>query len=276
MEKKTKNTGKCNLTGDIDAFVKSHIIPKGLIPKTYKNIPFMQPLAKGKSKKVHHGYYDSNIVTRKGEDILAELDSWAISNFREKKLVWTGWGNDNHLEDEGIDYSKEEVSIRKISNINTNTLRIFCLSLLWRASLSELPDLQHIKIPRQDIEKIRKIILSKKSSNADFYPIMLTQFHTREIGNTHLIVPHEDILVMEIKKGKPIKLPFYRFYFDGLIIQIYTENTVNHSEYFSSLVVGYDNNLTLLTRKYEGSREQLSYESSLENHVNEFIKSRGM
>lgn len=86
----TKTSDICQLTGLKGKFVKAHIIPKGLMPKIRKDEPFIQLLENGRRRKLHHGLYDSKIVTRQGEDFLAELDSWAIDELRTNKLEWMG------------------------------------------------------------------------------------------------------------------------------------------------------------------------------------------
>ena len=89
--------GTCKLTGDVGPMIKAHILPGALCDPRPANEPFIQVGVDFRPTTRRTGWYDQNIVTQKGEDILTSYDTWAITELRRQKLVWSGWGQDESL-----------------------------------------------------------------------------------------------------------------------------------------------------------------------------------
>jgi hypothetical protein len=130
-------TGVCKLTGNTGAFVKPHIIPKaftathdGKNPLTQAGIG-VQPIRRWDSS------YDTQLVIRDDEDILEKYDAFAVSELRNHKLVWSSWGPMISVCTDDLIQIDETHGMRRITGINTLQLRMFFLSLLWRASASK-------------------------------------------------------------------------------------------------------------------------------------------
>jgi hypothetical protein len=90
--KKGQKFGTCKLTGLKGKYVKSHIVPQAFTIGLRKGHPLYQKGAQGKYFRKWSSWYDSELVTKEGEVILAKYDDWAAKILADKKLVWTSWG----------------------------------------------------------------------------------------------------------------------------------------------------------------------------------------
>ncbi len=176
--------GFCQLTGELGQFVKSHIIPQALMLGVKDGEPLVQYGATSRPSRKWTSWYDAALVTRTGEDILADLDTWAISELRNQRLVWSGWGDDGAL----VDHRpiNNVFGVREVS-LDTEKLRLFFLSLLWRAGANRMLEFQEIDPPASHLEIIRAALLGRGMPEIDFYPVQVTQISTK--GDVHNHAP---------------------------------------------------------------------------------------
>lgn len=266
--KKTQRTryGLCKLTGRPGAFVKSHLIPEALTRPSQAGAPLFQYGDGPKPTRRWSSWYDAELVTRAGEDILSALDTWAIEVLREHKLVWSGWGEAIELGELHTKFSKH-LGIREVT-LDTKRLRVFFLSLLWRAAASKLHEFNGVTLPQEDIEIIREILLGQKEPDATFYPVQLTQVSTK--GLIHNQAPYLDIKYvpdLDSENAAPHPVKTIRFYFDGLIAHfaIGTPPLENASD-LGSLVVGNSATVVLSTVTFEDSMQGRDVLTVLEQH----------
>jgi hypothetical protein len=247
-------SGTCKLTLKDGPFVKSHVIPKALTLPTYKGKPFLQFHPGGKPVRRWSSWYDSNLVTREGEDILTEFDTWAITELRRHKLIWSSWGKKRNLGSLHTAASDTPWGRRKIAGIDPTKLRLFFLSLLWRAASTTLPEFAEVQLPQEDLETLRKMIVARTPEPVSFYPTTLIQLST--IGAVHNYAPIAQIKeIPSLEPGEAtIALPIFRFYFDGLIAHMHRQSSDDgYTAALGSLVVGAADLLVILTQTYEAS-----------------------
>ncbi|WP_449440947.1 hypothetical protein [Pseudomonas migulae] len=255
--------GLCKLTKKSGTYVDSHIIPLALtkpISGQYfiEGGPGIRPIRR------HSSWYDNKLVTRKGEDILSSLDSRAISILREHKIVWSGWAGEATLSEEVNVELSEGYGIRTIHGADVKTLRLFFLSLLWRAASSNRPEFAEISLSAVDIEKLRIMIVDGDIEPLELFPIQLTQLST--YGPRHNLGP----IVMEmLHKSEPedegVLLHTCRFYFDGLIANVFLDVPKNLFDSLSGLYVGGDEDIIALCIPFEKSFQL----ENLEKHMHE-------
>jgi hypothetical protein len=198
-------------------------------------------------------WYDRSLVTREGEDILAALDSWAITELRKHKLVWTGWGPMTVLNADHDAINGTPWGIRRIKLIDTRRLRLFLLSLLWRAAASSRPEFSGVALPPEDLEFLRTMIIRGNPAPLYFYPMALVQLST--MGEIHNHTPFADVKHVPAIGDEPERLiPIFRFYFDGLIIHVHQQATDSGYEArLGSLIVGNSEELAVSTVTFEAS-----------------------
>lgn len=257
---KSNPTGTCKLTGQTGRFIKSHIIPQALTRPAQRNLPFWQVHPDKPPLRRWSSWYDSELVVRAGEDILTSYDTWAVEALRRERLVWSGWGSQKSLGALNYNIGDSPWGVRKIENIDGKRLRLFLLSLLWRAAVTDLPEFDSVLLPADDIEHLRTLICTGNSGPMDFYPAQLTQLST--IGVIHNHAPFADIKsVPDLGGGdltRHLQEPIFRFYFDGLIVHIYRRKFPSAEiQELGNLIVGQDDTLLVTTQTYEGSYQSL-------------------
>lgn len=209
--------GRCKLTHCDGQFVDSHILPKALT-KADGLDPGLIQMGNGQTERRFSSWYDQFLVTQEGENILANYDNWAIPVLRKYQLVWSGWGPLQELTD--VNIFSGVSGIRILKGGNWKKLRMFFLSLLWRAATTNRPEFSEIEISVQDLEQLRKMVLAEDPFPLDFYPISLTQHSTR--GINHNLTPLADVKKIPNldPAGGEWEMPYFRFYLDGLILHI--------------------------------------------------------
>lgn len=252
-EPKPSKFGTCRLTGKHGKFVKSHIIPRALTKSEVAGEPRWQAGQGRAVSKRFDSWYDPQLCTQAGEDILAAIDGAAITELRRCKLVWSGWEGAQTLGSEHQQLGDTPHGIRKLEKIDLGLLRRFFLSLLWRTAASERWEFGEVQIPDADLSQMRDLILSGDPGPIDFYPISLTQLST--VGPSHNLTPILMTKEMpEIEDCPARSVDLIRFYFEGLIAHIHRHNSDNgETSGMGPLVVGGAGNLIVPTVTFEAS-----------------------
>jgi hypothetical protein len=250
----------CKLTLEEGKFVKSHLIPAALTKPDAPGEPFYQGGYGAKPSKKWSSWYDQELVIRKGEDVLASYDTWAIAELRRLRLVWSGWQTEDELTDH-LKIPDTPWGARKVETEDPAKLRLFFLSLLWRAAASSRWEFGEVWLPQDHLEQLRAMVLDGEGKPNSFYPIQLTQISTK--GRTQNLVP------IAIKKpippvgdAKPMVVDAFRFYMEGLIAHFarppFDEGLTQE---LGSLVVGNEKSITLSTVTYEQSFQRQNLET---------------
>ncbi len=217
--------GTCRLTLSQGKFVKSHLLPEALTQPDYKGAHLVQSGHGTRPIKRWTSWYDRSLVTRKGEDILSEYDSWGIQELRRQRLVWSGWGDAKRLTElvEHHEIADSPYGIRKFQPSDAKRLRLFFLSLLWRAAASTLVEFMEVQTTEKELEHLRTALTGASQPSPTLYPIQLLQLSTR--GLRHNMTPlAQTKLIPDIKQGVSSEVPIFRFYIDGLIIHFHRKS----------------------------------------------------
>jgi len=242
--------GTCKLTGTQGTLVKCHLLPKALTCPPDRGEVRVEggegrlPVAR------YDSWFDKSIVTRKGEDIFEKLDDFAIKELRRHKLVWSSWGRDEVTCPVPNDDTTKWGGVRFISFSDPARLRLFCLSLLWRAAVTKLPGFSTITLSDDRRDLIRDMLLSENAAPIHCFPINLIQLTTR--GGWHNQSPIKQFLDLKEFEA-PTKIGVYRFYFDGLVIRINDELDDPVPDRHKGIGLGEATPQVVLTVPYEGS-----------------------
>jgi hypothetical protein len=254
--------GQCALTLKEGKYVDSHIIPKALT-KADGLAPGLTQYQFGKIEKRFSSWYDPALVIREGEDILSAYDSWGIKKLRELRLVWSGWGHQTEIIDQHKIHDK--FGIRLISGHDWKNLRVFFLSILWRAAASKRVEFKEITIPNNELELLRKMVVDGNPESLFFYPITLTQISTRGLNHNHGPIADRMKIPSLKETGKPWFMPYFRFYMDGLIVN-FSRLSEEKNKYLNlgSQWVGSDKeNLLISTVSWDISSQKLNMDITL-------------
>jgi len=247
--------GVCKLTGSTGKFVDSHLIPKALTRAGGLGSSLIQGGVGRRPVTRHSSWYDPELVTQEGETILAKLDDWAIRELRRTKLVWSGWGPTKTLTDVDL-IPGTEWGNRFVESKHWRRLRLFFLSLLWRAAASTREEFSEVRLADEDRERLRKMIVEENPDPIDYFQIQLVQLST--LGFEHNHTPISGTKVISGVNGESdYEVPFYRFYFDGLIAHLDRRPIAEvQKRPMKELVLGYSERLCVATVSYRESSQR--------------------
>ena len=254
MAGKDSVTGICALTLSQGAFVRSHLIPQALARIEPSNSPII--LLKGdEARPVRRwsGWYDEQLVTRAGEDILARYDDWAIKFLRHHRLIWSSW--ESLSQPPPLDDNFGPFGIRVIENVEAEPLRLFFHSLLWRAAASSLPEFNSITLPDADMEILRVSLLTAGPVAEDFYPISLMMFSTA--AEAHIWAPETLMMPVIDDQGNQVgERPIFRFCVDGLVVNFRRPVEECNQEDLADCRLGNSSRLIIHSQPFDGSRQK--------------------
>lgn len=247
---KRKTFGTCALTGETGQFIKSHLIPRALTRLSKTGEKRIQSEIGGRATRTSDSWYDLKLVTQAGEDILSDIDSRGIDELRRLRLIWSGMDGQEPTTNWSLD---EGPSIREVHITNSTVLRIFFLSLLWRAGATKLDHFRHVQLTSDEIEDLRSRVLAQEPGPADDFPILLYQLTE---GPAHNRVPllEEEVQPNTTGDQSEQRVTYVRFYFDGLIARIYLKSRQELPEYYSKICIQDNKDFIVFVHKFEASR----------------------
>lgn len=238
--------GRCRLTGHEGKLVRSHLLPKSVTRAPDPGEPRVDGYAAARPVKRFDSWYDPTLVTRAGEDILSDYDDWAIKELRRLQLIWSAWGDLESLPAQDVEWPQgSSLGLRHLECIDVRKLRLFFLSLLWRAASTSLEGFK-VAIASDKVEALRQMIVAGNPKPTSMFPVALIQLSTK--GPWHNAGPR----VESLADGTT----FFRFYFDGLIAHIYDDVTDDFVANAGALILGESSSITVMTRPYEESAQR--------------------
>ncbi len=255
----TSKRGVCRLTLTDGQFVRCHLIPDAFTKAGTKGAPLIQFGSGRRPSRRWTSWHDEHLVTRTGEDILAALDDWAIRALRLHSLIWSGWGEATPLPPNHPVAKARGFSGRILGGMDLSRLRLFLLSLLWRAAATDRTEFSEVSIPEEHLEVLRQALVSGKMPDENFYPATLTQLSTRGIRQNQ--VPLAEMMPAPNLPGLGFQMrPIFRFYFDGLVTHFH-RSASGVIDSLRPTAVGTSDALLVTLIPYERSyqRENLHY-----------------
>lgn len=255
--------GTCALTGKSGQFVKSHLIPRALTRLSRNGEKYIQSGIGESMRRVSDSWYDLKLVVKEGEDILSAIDDVGIRQLRENHLVWSGWGQHESLRDVlGWD---SDSPMRSLRLQNSGDLRLFFLSLLWRAGASRLPDFKDVTLTPEEIEDLRQRVFKRDPGAQADYPIVLHQISTR--GAHHNRTPLLEETTMEVEGEPEYRIVYVRFYFEGLVARIYLGSRTNIPTFFSKVGINDEAEFVVFLNDFENSRTKTNLVSMMHDYA---------
>lgn len=257
MEKKKKviKEGVCALTGVYGPFVKSHLIPQALTLPEIPGTHFIEAGRGSRPIRRFTSWFDDSMVIRAGEDYLSKIDSRAIAELRKHKMVWSGWGRSKVLNCKHHEFISEgREGLRMLPGVDAKLLRVYFISLLWRALVTTRKEFSHVKNNGLDVNDLQEIILSGDPGSLSSHPIVLYQMSTR--GYCHNNTPTLDDVVLPATEDEPEeRVTTYRFYMQGCIAHIYAGVDVRVAQRLGGIVLGGHENALIFTHPFNASKQ---------------------
>ena len=148
---------------------------------------------------------------------------------------------------------------RIIDGAQSNIIKLFFHSLLWRSATSRLSEFSEIEIDEIDLRKIGDMILSGDAGSHTFYPCLLSQISTRGLFHNHS--PTTDLMEISKENENQLRFKTFRYYFDGLVAHILYDVDVAEAASFldNDLFVGHSSRLIISTRTADDSRQYAQF-----------------
>jgi hypothetical protein len=224
---------KCKLTFKEGGGIKAHIIPKSFYNIDCANKIPLKIISSNKGiypQKSQMGIYDSNIVTKDGEAILQLLDDYAcdvlIKNISSAKSIF----DNEALQIDSYDYHK---------------LKLFFLSVLWRASVSQNQFFKKVYLGIHE-EIIRKALLIHDGGSPDFYSVVLSIFD-KPVNNVPTLSP---------EKSRVDGVNCYKLYLSNFSVLVKVDSNGQFGEPLRSFCMENGRPLYILTRNFKDSKER--------------------
>lgn len=158
--------------------IKCHIIPTSFWQDNLD--PYAEILSSNPEsypKKSQTGIYDTNLVCEDCERLFSPFDDYAY------RLLLAD------IPSEKVFIYDEKISTYVIENYDYNRLKLFFISLLWRASSSNLPFFRSIKAKPFE-GRLKEMIMKKDAGSEDDFSIALRRFKERSYS-TAMLNPHK-------------------------------------------------------------------------------------
>lgn len=166
----------CKFCSEDKKCIKAHIIPNSLYQPIFNDKKGMLLLSnkhKTYPKKQHIGIYDTNIVCEECERLFSKPDNYAKSFFSA----------DINDDDFIIDNNEKIAYI--IRNYDYHNLKLFFISLLWRASASTQPFFSNVNIGPFE-NQIKDMIERNDPGDENTFSATLTRYDNHLASRTQL------------------------------------------------------------------------------------------
>lgn len=225
----------CKLTGNIGKPIKSHIIPASFFEvHNQKYPPLIMGNKSGSFPKIsRQGVYDQEIVIQEGEDILKRLDQYGYETLVKNKKDF-----------EPIVLNSEVLGF-KLVDYDYARLKLFVLSILWRASVSKKAEFSKVSLgPHEEI--FRKMILDHQPCDPEVYSVQFFIFDEKifELGSA--LFP---------AKEKIEEINYYRVYLREFIALVKVDRRKS-LKCFSPFIIRPNSALPIVKYNYKGSSEE--------------------
>jgi len=163
-----KNIGICQLFQKEAKLVKAHIIPEWVFRDARGGDAFLIYINSEEPhpKRSPIGPYDSNILSREAEDHLAKFDNYASQFFRKPPP--------NDINKQMKD--NYEFGYYHIQDFNYERLKLFVISVIWRASVSKMDEYKSINLGPKYEELARQAILNCDCQGELLFPTMIWRY----------------------------------------------------------------------------------------------------
>ena len=181
--------------------VDAHIIPRCFfetmrIRGDNRSFQLLSNTKNEHPRKSRIGLYDNNILCKECENIFHDYDDYAC------KTLLSDIDKYDHILNP---HNEKEIGY-KLDNINYKILKLFFISVLWRASVSEKKEFSAVNcISDLFKDRLKEMIRNSNPGDANDFLVIVRKF-TDNLGKNFLMDPYK----LQIKK-----INFYRFYLGG-------------------------------------------------------------
>jgi len=200
-------------------------------------------------------WYDRSLVGRQGEDVLARIDWRGIEDLRQHHLLWSSWGSSDSLPTDDLLFEDGVPRLRWISLSDATPLRLFFLSLAWRAGATTRPEFRWTSISPTVVDDLRLRVAGEDPGAPEDYPIQLYQIVTRGVAHNRTPLLERKRVFDVDGSDSGLEIDYVRFYFDGLVAHVHLATQVRLPMcYLHYSCLGFQERTPVFAHHYETSR----------------------
>lgn len=231
----------CRFCGQkVDKLANAHVLPRAYFEYSRRKAKMTktQPMklitnTKGQfpTGKVRIGWYDSDLVCLECENRFAPYDDYSPrlllqNEDRHRQIIVNG-----------------DLKGWEIAQFDYEKLKLFIISVLWRAAASQLPQFGKINLSQEDLERARQNILNNDPGDNNNFSFIIARFPD-DIGQSIAALDPHPEYDTDLFAG----LNAYRFYLGAGYIVYIKVGTKLFPEPGRSFVVSKEAPLRILTR----------------------------
>lgn len=239
----------CKLCDQNRALVRAHIIPDAF-NRALRGAGDAPPVMLSTSPEHHPkrrpgGHYDENLVCDACEQRFGPWDAYGTDFFLNRLLT------------EGQPWIENgEVLAYQFENVDYTQLKLFAISLLWRASATTNEFFRRVKIGPYE-EAARQMILNETAGAAEEFATMIVRWVAQP--------PHERLAELQMSpyKTKLEGVNEVKLFLAGAVIHVKVDQRPYPAP-FPELILRPDGRLSVIARELEGSKDILALRPALE------------
>jgi len=225
----------CKLTGRSGRPVKAHVVPKAFYEfplqaegpyRLMTNAPGVHP------KRIPAGIYDHGIVTSDGEALFSPWDDYACQILLRR------------IEEFQPIMANGEALAWQLSNVDYGRLKLFGLSVLWRANASTQPVFRRVKLANHE-PRIRRMLLRGDPGEAEDYSVILARWNDATFGP----------VLMDPFRERYDGVNYYRIYCGRYILHVKVDKR-RTGDRFAELQLTPGGVLFVVARDFDHSKER--------------------
>ena len=188
----------CKACGQNKKLIDAHIIPKSFYMNLRSDSNHLDLLSSSSPKKTGRsfkGEYDKNILCKDCDSKFEIYDDYA------KKLLIDCFAKFKEIKIDG------RVQAWRMDDFDFNKIKMFFLSVLWRASISKRPFFRRVKLGPHE-NTIKQILLNGNKDSNNIYTIALSKFIPNHDSTIEKTIIDPDLFKMN-------GINYYRIYLAG-------------------------------------------------------------
>jgi hypothetical protein len=224
---------KCRLCQQEKRLIRAHVIPRSFYPiePTNKQPVRLITNAEGRyGRTIPIGVYDDGILCEGCERLFSPWDDYATETFRHK------WGEFQRINCEGVEILRRE-------SYSYTKLKMFFLSVLWRAGVSSDDVFSRVDLGPYEAD-LRRSIRAGDAGDPDYFGVVLQAF-----------TDTTDVPFLNPEATRFCGVNFYCIYLSHVVAFIKVDARPL-PDMFDEVALAKDRQLIVFSKPFRGSKER--------------------
>jgi hypothetical protein len=230
------NSDLCKICGERSDFIDAHIIPRSFYPERARGPNPLLVVSTDEDERVRRsrvGVYDKRLICAECEKIFDPYDNYAA------KLLL------DNIDDQKEFRHSGDLLVYQIEDFDYLKLKLFGLSMLWRAARTERREFQHVRLG-PFLPRLTEMVTSGEAGEPDEFALIFSRFTDVEPWGSGVLSPFAE---------RYAGLLFYRFVCGRYVVYIKVDQRRTPKSW-SEIILRPDRRLYILARPFKGGPEE--------------------